>query len=102
MRLLAPRQKKQPYTVAWAQSCALCHVDGNAAAPRVGHSEEWQPRLAKGADQLLENTLHGLRDMPPLGYCMACERADFSAMIAFMTEGLGAPAISDRTTQGEL
>lgn len=68
----------------WARSCALCHVTGNAGAPRVGNSEEWAPRLAQGMDVLLQHTLEGFNDMPPLGYCMACERDDFAALIEFM------------------
>lgn len=69
----------------WARSCALCHLDGNAGAPRAGREDEWQPRLAQGMDVLLEHTISGFNKMPPLGYCMACEEADFRAMIEFMT-----------------
>lgn len=68
----------------WSRSCALCHVDGNAGAPRIGHPEEWQPRLAKGRDVLFEHTVNGFNKMPPLGYCMSCEGADFRALIDFM------------------
>ncbi|MEZ5561063.1 MAG: c-type cytochrome [Pseudomonadales bacterium] len=68
----------------WSRSCALCHVDGNAGAPRVGNAAEWAPRMAQGMDVLLTHTLQGFNDMPPLGYCMSCERADFVAMIEFM------------------
>ncbi|MBT8147671.1 MAG: c-type cytochrome [Gammaproteobacteria bacterium] len=68
----------------WARSCALCHVDGEAGAPLVGDQEEWQLRLAQGEDILLRNVLEGVNSMPPLGYCMACEIADFRAMIGFM------------------
>ncbi len=74
----------------WARSCALCHVDGNGGAPRVGNVEEWAPRLAQGPEVLLRHTLEGLGNMPPLGYCMACEEEDFSAMINFMTRGIAA------------
>lgn len=76
-------------TQLWASSCALCHVDGNAMAPRIGHADEWGPRLAKGRDVLLQHTLQGFNDMPPLGYCMACETADFELMIEFMTAAFG-------------
>lgn len=77
----------------WARSCALCHIDGNAGAPRVGQAEEWGPRLAQGRETLLKHTVEGLNSMPPLGYCMACEREDFLAMIDFMTASLeAAPA----------
>ena len=72
----------------WSRSCALCHVDGNAGAPRMGHAEEWLPRLAQGREMLLKHTVEGLNSMPPLGYCMACERDDFLAMIDFMTAEL--------------
>jgi cytochrome c5 len=68
----------------WSQSCALCHVDGNGGAPRIGHPEEWRPRVAQGRDVLLEHTLDGIGNMPPLGYCMSCEAADFRALIDFM------------------
>jgi len=68
----------------WSRSCALCHVDGNAGAPRIGDAEAWQPRLAKGREVLLAHTIEGFNKMPPLGYCMACEEADFRALIDFM------------------
>ncbi len=68
----------------WSRSCALCHVTGNAGAPRVGNAEEWQERLTQGAGVLLTHTIEGINDMPPLGYCMSCERGDFIAMINFM------------------
>lgn len=68
----------------WASSCALCHVAGQAGAPVVGDTQAWAPRLAQGHDALVAHTLQGLNDMPPLGYCMACETADFEAMIAYM------------------
>jgi len=68
----------------WSRSCALCHVDGNTEAPRIGDAEAWQPRLAKGREVLLTHTIEGFNKMPPLGYCMACEAADFRALIDFM------------------
>lgn len=71
----------------WSNSCALCHVDGTAGAPRVGDREAWQPRLAQGMAVLLKHTVEGLNDMPPLGYCMACENKHFTAMIEFMSGG---------------
>lgn len=77
---MTPRQASM-----WARSCALCHVDGNASAPRMGHAEEWASRLEQSREVLLDHTIQGFNDMPPLGYCMGCEREDFFAMIDFMT-----------------
>ena len=71
----------------WSRSCVLCHVHGEANAPRVGDAEAWAPRLAQGEDALLARTVEGYNDMPPLGYCMACEREDFRALIRFMATG---------------
>ena len=68
----------------WARSCALCHVTGEAGAPVVGDDAEWQRRLAQGERVVMRHVLEGYNSMPPLGYCMACEEADFRAMIGFM------------------
>lgn len=79
----------------WSQSCALCHVDGNAGAPRIGNVDEWAPRLAKGQAVLIQHTLDGFNQMPPLGYCMACDRSDFVAMIEFMTRDIEPSQVGD-------
>ena len=84
----APVISNQSTAELWSRSCALCHVDGTASAPRIGNAQEWQPRLAKGRDVLLTHTLEGFGKMPPLGYCMACEHDDFVALIDFMTDGV--------------
>lgn len=68
----------------WARSCALCHITGVAGAPLVGDTEQWQSRLAQGEASILRHTIEGYNSMPPLGYCMACEVADFRAMIGYM------------------
>jgi cytochrome c5 len=87
--VLTPRQSEM-----WARSCALCHVDGNAGAPRLGHAEEWAARLAQSEESLVSHTVQGFNDMPPLGYCMSCEIEDFRAMVQFMTTGVVSPGDS--------
>ncbi|MBL6753336.1 MAG: cytochrome c5 family protein [Pseudomonadales bacterium] len=68
----------------WARSCALCHITGEADAPIIGDTEEWQQRLQKGDAALFSSVVNGINSMPPLGYCMSCEAADFRVMIDFM------------------
>ncbi|MEM8765983.1 MAG: c-type cytochrome [Pseudomonadota bacterium] len=68
----------------WARSCALCHVRGEGGAPVLGDAAAWAPRLAQGEEMLLNHTVEGLNNMPPLGYCMDCESGDFVALIRFM------------------
>jgi len=74
----------------WARTCALCHVAGQGGAPVVG-DPAWSARLAQGEDVVLEHTILGINNMPPLGYCMDCERDDLRAYIRFMagTSGTG-------------
>ena len=68
----------------WSRNCALCHVRGEGGAPMLGDREAWAERWVKGESVLLENTVVGLNNMPPLGYCMDCEEEDFLALIRFM------------------
>ena len=68
----------------WSRSCALCHITGEAGAPVVGDTAEWQRRLQQGEEAIINNVVEGFNSMPPLGYCMACEVSDFRAMIAYM------------------
>ena len=68
----------------WSRSCALCHITGEAGAPVVGDTAEWQRRLQQGEEAIINNVVEGLNSMPPLGYCMACEVSDFRAMVAYM------------------
>lgn len=68
----------------WSGSCAQCHVTGIGGAPVMGDNQAWQYRLAKGREVLLEHTIAGYNNMPPLGYCMACETSDFVIMIENM------------------
>ncbi len=71
----------------WSRTCAMCHVDGEGGAPRMGDKVAWAERLVQGEETLLLHTIEGLNNMPPLGYCMDCEREDFRAFIRFMTDG---------------
>lgn len=68
----------------WARSCSLCHVTGEGGAPRIGNKSEWQARLVQGEQALMIHTIEGFNKMPPLGYCMGCEREDLRAMIKLM------------------
>jgi cytochrome c5 len=75
---------KQSAMEKWQRSCALCHVDGNGGAPRVGDHEAWQSRIAQPSAVLLEHMQKGFGGMPPLGYCMDCSEQDFLVLTAFM------------------
>jgi cytochrome c5 len=80
----ATETERQVALEKWARSCALCHVDGNGGAPRVGDAA-WAPRLEQSTATLLDHTVNGLGLMPPLGYCMDCSEHEFLILIDFMS-----------------
>ncbi|WP_269618939.1 c-type cytochrome [Zhongshania sp. BJYM1] len=69
----------------YIQSCYGCHSAGVASAPRSGNDADWAPRLQKGMDMLLYNTINGINSMPPKGMCMGCSEEDFTKLISFLS-----------------
>lgn len=73
----------------YGQTCRACHDPrSRTGAPAAGDVQAWAPRLAQGMDVLVDRTINGYKGMPPLGACMDCSEADFTALIRFMS---GAP-----------
>jgi len=66
-------------------SCKLCHANPGAGAPLTGDTNAWAPRVAQGADTLLDHAINGYNGMPPMGLCMHCSQEQFLALIAFMS-----------------
>ncbi|WP_103309159.1 MULTISPECIES: cytochrome c5 family protein [unclassified Pseudomonas] len=66
-------------------SCKLCHANPGAGAPLTGDTNAWAPRVAQGADTLLDHAINGYNGMPPMGLCMHCSEEQFLALIAFMS-----------------
>ena len=87
--LSAADLKAEPTDVALAQvydsSCKLCHTNPASGAPLVGDHKAWAPRVAQGADTLLDHTINGYQGMPPMGMCMQCDEDQFTALIEFMS-----------------
>ena len=53
--------------VIYAQTCAQCHANGVAGAPKTGDKAAWIQRLALGRDAILTTVLKGMGAMPPKG-----------------------------------
>ena len=47
--------------------CAGCHGAGLMGAPKFGTKSDWEPRLAKGYQQLVKNAIDGIKLMPARG-----------------------------------
>lgn len=76
----------RPVTQIYNTYCIACHVNGVAGAPRIGHAEEWQPRIDKGIDTLLANAIKGFNAMPPRGICSNCSDEELRRTILYMID----------------
>jgi len=66
------------------RTCAICHAAGVAGAPKTGVPAEWESRLAKGMDALVEAVDKGMNAMPPKGMCFDCSAEDVKLLIEYM------------------
>ena len=69
-------------------SCFACHSTGAAGAPKVGAgmSAEWEPRLEKGIDAVVQNAINGINTMPAKGLCFDCTDEDLRAIVEYMID----------------
>ena len=68
-------------------TCFACHGTGQAHAPVVGDTIEWEIRLEKGFDTLVQSTINGLNGMMPArGLCSDCTDGDLEAIVQFMID----------------
>ncbi|GHD29254.1 c-type cytochrome [Halioglobus pacificus] len=63
--------------------CVQCHAQPHTGAPQVGVPEDWESVIDQGEDATLVNVVHGIRGMPPLGYCSACDEKDLRVLTRF-------------------
>lgn len=70
----------------YSQTCKSCHASPASGAPLTGDAGAWKPRLEKGLETLVRNTVEGYNGMPPLGSCSDCTRDDLRALIRFMSD----------------
>ncbi|WP_137170411.1 cytochrome c5 family protein [Marinomonas sp. FW-1] len=66
--------------------CIACHMNGVAGAPKMGHAEDWQPRIEKGIDTLLKDATSGYKAMPPKGLCFDCSEDELRDAIQYMID----------------
>jgi cytochrome c5 len=76
-----------PGDTLYKQTCAMCHGNGLAGAPRFGDKPAWLPRLAQGTAVLYEHAIKGYQGkagvMPPKGGSSAPD-ADVKAAVDYM------------------
>lgn len=84
---LAAQAADQAIVDRYNKTCVVCHAAGAAGAPKTGNAAEWESRMAKGMDTLVQNVDKGLNAMPPKGMCMDCSGEEFKALIEYMAAG---------------
>jgi cytochrome c5 len=67
--------------------CFACHGTGAAQAPLLGDVIEWEVRMEKGLDTVVQNAIDGLNGlMPPRGLCAECSDDDLKAIVEYIVE----------------
>lgn len=69
--------------------CRSCHQGGLAGSPIYGDKEDWAPRIEKGRETLLANTINGMPPgMPIKGLCSGCTDEELEEAIDYMLEAV--------------
>ena len=78
---------EHPGKKTYTTFCFSCHAVGLSGAPKLGDKESWAPRIAKGADFLLQTTIEGIPPaMPVRGLCMDCSDEELALAIDYMIQ----------------
>ena len=70
----------------YSVSCAACHNNGVAGAPKRGDVGAWADRLQQGIETVYANAINGIRAMPAMGTCMDCSEDDIKVTIDYILE----------------
>jgi cytochrome c5 len=67
-------------------SCAACHNNGVAGAPKMGDVSAWANRLQQGLETVYGNAINGIRAMPAMGTCMDCSEDEIKITIDYILD----------------
>ncbi len=67
------------------KTCAMCHAQGVANAPKLGDKAAWAPRLGQGVPAMVATVIKGKGAMPPRAGNAALTEAEIKAGVEFMT-----------------
>jgi len=69
----------------YANVCSLCHLDGEAGAPRLKDNANWYRRVQQNSRVVLyRHALDGFNNMPARGACISCGDDDVRAAVDYM------------------
>ena len=79
----------KPGQSTYNEACISCHNPGISGAPRLGDTDAWQARIAKGRQALVNSTINGLNSMPAKGMCWRCSNEDLGNAVDYILEQSG-------------
>lgn len=84
----APEPEKAPVVGAevYQSSCASCHAEGIAGAPKTGDKEFWGAKISAGPDLLVQNAINGIGAMPAKGGNPNLSDEEVRAAVEYMIE----------------
>ena len=66
-------------------NCKVCHGAKSSDAPLAFEPKEWAKRIKKkGVAGLVETSITGIGNMPPLGTCFECGPEELEELINYM------------------
>lgn len=69
--------------------CTNCHQGGLVGSPVFGKKKDWEDRLAKGREAIIENVRAGMPPgMPKLGSCTDCSDEELENAVDYMLAAL--------------
>jgi len=72
------------------KSCAVCHAQGLAGAPKISDKAAWEKRISQGMDKLIERAINGFSGdagvMPPKGGNPNLTDEEVTAAVVYMVE----------------
>ena len=69
---------------AYMQSCFACHNAGAGGAPQLTNTDDWNARMEKGMEAMMNNVINGMNAMPAKGLCFNCTDEDLQAIVEYM------------------
>ncbi len=72
----------------YVKACAVCHTSGIMNAPRLGDRAGWQPRIARGVEQLYAGAINGIGTMPAKGGRTDYTDQEVKAIVDYMLQSV--------------
>ncbi len=70
------------------EACSACHASGVLNAPKFADKASWEPRIAKGVEQLYASAINGIGTMPPKGGRVDYSDDDIKKAVDYMLEAV--------------